>query len=151
MALANQTRTFEFEPVDFRRAVADVLDTTINSSDVSLRVVGDGTMAADRHLFGLLLTSVLTHRIEGSLVPGYPSQLVIEATPNGLYIEDDGTRPSKEQRTISTPRDQLLGVDYESVGLSIASRIADLHGWSFKVSDSELGGIRIELGRITWV
>ncbi|WP_410766810.1 PAS domain-containing sensor histidine kinase [Haloferax sp. DFSO60] len=150
IALADQTRTVELEPIDFRDAATYTWSDIEKTDDVSGHIVGNGTFAADRHLFGLLLTSILVNRIEGTPVSSAPSYIVIGTTTDGIFVEDNGTPPSKEQRTIATPEGQLLGVDYESVGLSIASRIADLHGWSFTVSDSELGGIRVEIGEITW-
>ncbi|MFC7202363.1 PAS domain-containing sensor histidine kinase [Haloferax namakaokahaiae] len=150
VALADQTRVVELERVDFRDAATRAWGDLGRHGDVSCRIVGDGTFDADRHLLGLLLASILVNRVEGNVQSKAPTYVVIGTTTDGLYIEDNGTPPSNEQRTIATPAGQLLGVDYESVGLSIASRIADLHGWSFEIVDSELGGIRIEVDGISW-
>ena len=67
---------------------------------------------------------------------------------DGFYVADDGPGiPSDE-------RERVLEPGYSSddhgtgLGLAIVARIADIHGWSLAVTDSEAGGARIEVGDV---
>ncbi|KAB1193604.1 PAS domain-containing protein [Haloferax sp. MBLA0076] len=150
VTLADQVATLELEPVDFREYVETEWEAIGNASDIDFRVTGGGVLAADEHLFGLFLSSLFTNNVRRSSVPGYPSQIVVGATIDGFYVDDDGPRPTAEERAAATGRNQLLGVDYDSVELSVTKRIADLHGWDLDITESELGGARFEVRGITW-
>ncbi|KTG27996.1 sensor histidine kinase [Haloferax profundi] len=149
VTLADQVATLELESVDFREYVDSEWEDVEAGNDIDFRVVGGGVLAADEHLFGLLLSSLFANCIRRSSVPGYPSEIVVGATIDGFYVDDDGPRPTEEERA-ATGQDQLLGVDYDSVELSVTRRIADLHGWTLDITESELGGARFEVRGIAW-
>ncbi|KAB1187859.1 MULTISPECIES: PAS domain-containing protein [Haloferax] len=150
IALADQVATLDLESVDFREYAQIEWDEVGDGTNIDFRVVGGGVLDADEHLFGLFLSSLFANAIGRSSVPGYPTQIVVGATMNGFYVDDDGPRPSDEERAVTAGQTQVLGVDYDSVELSVAKRIADLHGWSFEINDSELGGARFEVHDVTW-
>ncbi|AFK20204.1 PAS domain-containing sensor histidine kinase [Haloferax mediterranei ATCC 33500] len=150
IGLVTQTNSLELEAVEFRECTMQAWHDLDEEREASFRIVGDGTLSADRHLFGLLLGSLLTNSVQRSSFPGYPTEIIVGSTDSGFYVDDDGPRPSAEERAATKP-DQLLGVDYESMQLSVARRIVDLHGWTFEVSDSELGGARFEVDGVEWL
>ncbi|MCO8267299.1 sensor histidine kinase [Haloferax prahovense] len=150
---AEQPSTLDLAPVDFRAHVAEAwaVASLDDGDDASLRVVGDGTLSADTHLFGLFLVAVLTNCFERTDSRGPPVSTVVGTTADGFYVDDDGPGPSPAERAATTASpNQLLGVDYDSPHLSTARRIADLHGWQFDVTDSELGGARFEVRGVEW-
>ncbi|AKU08523.1 MULTISPECIES: PAS domain-containing protein [Haloferax] len=151
--VAEQPSTLDLAPVGFREHVAQAwaVASLDGANDATYRVVGDGSLLADTHLFGLLLVALLTNCFERNALPGPPSSVVVGTTADGFYVDDDGPRPSSEERAATAPSpNQLLGVDYDSLHLSTARRIADLHGWQLDVADSELGGARFEVRGVVW-
>jgi len=153
IGIAEQPSTLDLAPVDFREHVAQAqaVASLDGGDDGSIRVVGDGSLLADTHLFGLFLVAVLTNCYKRNASPGPSFSVVVGTTADGFYIDDDGPHPSPEERAAATPDvTQLLGVDYDSPHLPTARRIADLHGWQFDVVDSELGGARFEVRGVDW-
>jgi signal transduction histidine kinase len=68
-----------------------------------------------------------------------------DSSTEGFYVEDDGVGiPPAE-------RDRVFEPGYSSddhgtgLGLAIVARIADLHGWSYAVTDGSDGGARVEI------
>ncbi|POG55890.1 PAS domain-containing protein [Haloferax marisrubri] len=153
IGIAEQPSTIDLAPVDFREHVAQAraVASLDGGSGASIRVVGDGSLLADTHLFGLFLVAVLTNCFERNDSPGASFSVVVGTTADGFYVDDDGPHPSPEERAAATAdSSQLLGVDYASPHLPTARRIADLHGWQFDVGDSELGGARFEVRGVEW-
>ncbi|MBC9987193.1 MULTISPECIES: PAS domain-containing protein [unclassified Haloferax] len=153
IAVAGQPSTLDLGAVEFRPHVAQAraLASPDGADDASLRVVGDGSLSADTHLFGLFLVAVLTNCYERNASSGSSSSVVVGTTADGFYVDDDGPRPSPEElAAVTADSNQLLGVDYDATHLSTARRIADLHGWQFDVGDSELGGARFEVRGVDW-
>ncbi|WP_424006456.1 PAS domain-containing sensor histidine kinase [Haloferax denitrificans] len=153
IGIAEHPSTIDLAPVDFRERVAEAwaVASLDDAGDASLRVVGDGSLSADGHLFGLFLVAVLTTCFERNASAGPSFSVVVGTTAGGFYIDDDGPHPSPAERAAATADvSQLLGVDYDSPHLPTARRIADLHGWQFDVGDSELGGARFEVRGVDW-
>lgn len=67
-------------------------------------------------------------------------------TADGLFIEDNGPGIPEEIR--SEVFDHGYSTDEEGTGfgLSIASQIADGHGWTISVTEGSEGGARFEIG-----
>ncbi|WP_411964118.1 PAS domain-containing protein [Haloferax sp. YSMS24] len=151
VTLADQTSTLELDSVDFRQYFETEWDDVGRRTGAELRVVSGGVLSADDHLFGLLVNSLLTNTVERSSVPGYPTEIVAGVTLGGFYVDDDGPRPSDEERLATMGENQILGVDYDSVELSVVRRIADLHGWQLSTTESELGGARFEVSGVRWL
>jgi signal transduction histidine kinase len=70
---------------------------------------------------------------------------------DGLYVADDGTGiPANE-------RDEVFEAGYSGApdgtgfGLTIVRRIAEAHGWTVAVGESESGGARFEFEGVEFV
>lgn len=63
----------------------------------------------------------------------------------GFFVADDGPGISKERRSDIFESGYSTSDSGTGFGLSIAADIADAHGWSLAVTDSESGGARFEI------
>ncbi|KAB1198530.1 MULTISPECIES: PAS domain-containing protein [Haloferax] len=151
VTLADQTNTLEMTSVDFREYANTEWNEVDGGTETTFTVKHGGMLSADDHLFGLLLASLFTHILDRSSLPGSPSEVITGATRDGFYVVDDGPRPSDEERIATVGENQILGVDYDSIELSVVRRVADLHGWKLGISESELGGARFEITGVEWL
>ena len=76
---------------------------------------------------------------------GHGVTITVERLPGGLAVADDGVGIAADDRERVfepgfTSEDHGTGL-----GLAIVARIADLHGWSVEVTDSDAGGARFEI------
>ena len=69
----------------------------------------------------------------------------VGALDDGFFVEDDGPGIPEEKR------EKVLEGGYSSreegtgLGLSIAQAIAETHGWTLSVTESDEGGARFEI------
>jgi PAS domain S-box-containing protein len=146
LTLARQgQRLTETESVEFATAVSRAWDQT-ETADAELVIVDDGTIKADssrlNRLFEHLFRNAHQH---GS------DEITVRAglLDNGFYVEDDGPGIDPDER------DRVLEYGYTTqsggtgLGLSIVNSIAEAHGWGVSITDSEIGGVRIEISEAT--
>ncbi|GGL67705.1 PAS domain S-box protein [Halocalculus aciditolerans] len=102
-----------------------------------------GTSAAD--------TSIRTgHSPSGEPTRTGPSPSD-EPTRTGFFVADDGPGiPEGERDRVFEPG-QTTAPDGTGFGLAIVKEIADAHGWTVRVTESESGGARFEFTGVTLV
>ena len=128
-------RPTAFEAV-VREAWAD-LDT----ADATLVVESGGTVSTDP----ARLRTLLGHVLENAVVHTSPGVTVtVGTTDAGFYIEDDGPGIEPLERSQVTEPGHTTASTRPGLGLAIVDRIVEAHGWSFSVSASEAGGVRVE-------
>ena len=70
-------------------------------------------------------------------------------TEGGLCVTDDGDGIDSDGEKLLEP-----GVadapHWTGVGLGVVSRLAELHGWSVQLTDSDAGGVRVEFCGVEW-
>jgi signal transduction histidine kinase len=158
-SLADETRALARGDVDPERlALADVAEAAWESVDATDATLSarDGTIQADPDLLGLLLENLFRNAVEHGSA-GYSAEGAAEAGERaddrpavrvrvepleggeGFVVADDGVGIPEEER------DRVLewgysGADGDGVGLGIARVVADRHGWSVGVAESEEGG-----------
>ena len=146
----------EPETVSFE-AVATAAWKTVETGDSTLEVEiksdADETLRADRERFRQLLENLFRNCVEHGTeedrstandgVDSGPSVTVCAVRlPCGFAIEDDG------KGIPETDRDQIFEHGYSTdkggtgLGLAIVQEIADAHGWTASVDESESGGAR---------
>ncbi|MFA1611195.1 sensor histidine kinase [Halobellus rubicundus] len=62
----------------------------------------------------------------------------------GFYVADDGPGIPEAERSKVLESGYSQSDDGSGLGLAIVSRIADAHGWSVEISESDTGGARFE-------
>jgi signal transduction histidine kinase len=108
----------------------------------ALEVLEDRLVTADprsmRLLFEILLSNALEHAGEDVTV-------TLGATDDGFYVADDGDGIELD------PPERVFDVGFElegedvGIGLFVARRIANDHGWSLDATNREGGGARFEV------
>jgi PAS domain S-box-containing protein len=127
------------EPVPLDETVATAVDIVETEPvDVTLDIP-ELTVAADRERLLQLLENLLTNAVTYA-----ESRVRVAVDRDGaaLIVGDDGPGvPSAEREQLFEPG-HSDDEDGHGFGLAIARNIAEAHGWTIDVADSELGGAR---------
>ncbi|CQH52193.1 histidine kinase [Halobacterium hubeiense] len=133
----------EFDSVDLGGVAAEAWQTT-ETRDATLDVAASlGTVAGDesriRELFENLFRNAVEHG--GDDVAVEVGEL---ADGSGFYVADDGPGVPESDRENVFDAGFTTSPDGTGFGLNIVESIADAHGWTVSVTDSEAGGARFE-------
>ena len=122
----------------------------------TLSVDTDSTITADperlTRLFENLFRNAIDHGVPDEspaaldIAVGVVDQSTARAT---LYIADNGIGIPAEKREQVLEDGYTTDAEGTGLGLAIVSEIADAHGWSVSVTDSDRGGARFELGGVS--
>ncbi|WP_305882551.1 PAS domain-containing protein [Haloplanus ruber] len=80
---------------------------------------------------------------------GGSSTITVGELPDGFYVADDGPGIPEAEREQVFESGYSTDEDGTGFGLSIVSKIAEGHGWTVSVAESERAGTRIEIGGVT--
>lgn len=134
----------ETHPVGLQEAVERAWETT-TAPGATLEPVGlddSNTLPADPERLDQLLENLFRNAVEH----GGPAVTVrVGPLPDGFYVADDGPGIPEETRGRVFEHGYTTGRDGTGFGLSIVNRIAEAHGWSVAVTESETGGARFEI------
>lgn len=127
------------ETVDLA-AAAERAWATIDAGDATLDVARvDDSLDADPDLLALLLENLLRNAVEHG---GSGVNVRVGTTDAGFAVADDGPGIPPEVR------ERVLEWGYSTggtgVGLGIVALVAERHGWSVDVLESQAGGARFE-------
>ena len=133
----------ETEPVDLV-TLAQQAWSHVPTGDASLAVEADHTVEADRDRLGELFENLYRNAVEhaGEAPTVTVSVIEEEGLFRGFAVADDGPGIDPDIdpfETGSTTSENGTGF-----GLAIVESIADAHGWSVEVAESENGGARFE-------
>jgi len=142
LALARQGQLVtETEPVSVA-SVARECWGRLTTGDAALDVPADGTVEADPQRLQQVVENLARNAIEH----GGPGVAVeVGTTDEGFYVADDGPGIPAEDRAEVFDRGFTTSDDGTGYGLAIVAEIADAHGWSVSVGDSDLGGARLDV------
>jgi signal transduction histidine kinase len=110
------------------------------------------TASGDVTLIEQALSNVIYNAVRYNH-PGGHVAAVLERTPDGFSVRviDDGPGIPEEERSRLLERyfrgnaARTRAPEGRGLGLSIAFRVAELHGWTLKLGPSEAGGLQVEL------
>ena len=92
------------------------------------------------------LQQVLENLLRNALDHGGRDVVVrVGATEDGFYVADDGPGIPAEDRPAVFDRGFTTSEEGTGYGLAIVAEIADAHGWSVTVGESDLGGARLDV------
>ena len=70
--------------------------------------------------------------------------VTVGPTPDGFYVADDGPGIPESDRDAVFEHGHTTNEDGTGFGLAIVENVANAHGWTVSVTDSESGGARFE-------
>jgi PAS domain S-box-containing protein len=147
LTLARQGTTVEEpQPTDVGQAAEDVWPY-VDTDGADLEASADGVILADTSRLQELLSNLIRNAIEH----GDAATIQVDDLPEGFYVADDGEgipqgdQPAVFETGFSTA-DEGTGF-----GLAIVEQIAEAHGWSVTVTDSESDGAQFEITDVEFV
>ncbi|MGM0592113.1 MAG: PAS domain-containing sensor histidine kinase [Halobacteriota archaeon] len=137
----NGQRVGELEPVNVVNTIGDCWGT-VDTSEATLEIADEFTIMADpdrlRHIYENLIRNSVEH---GGDSVNVRVGRVGEST---MYLEDDGPGiPEDERDDVLTPGYSSRS-DGTGFGLAIVHRLAEAHGWTINLTESDTGGVRFE-------
>jgi len=138
-------RVDEPSPVDLATMAQDAW-SHVETGDVRLVVDIDQRIEADagrlKDLLGNLFANAVTHGTSTGTV-------TVGITPEGFFVADDGEGIPDENREEVFETGFSTDRTGTGLGLTIVQEIANAHGWSVEVSESDSGGARFDLTGVT--
>jgi PAS domain S-box-containing protein len=115
---------------------------TTETPESSLEIVEPVEVSADEERLSQLLENLFHNAIEHA---GESATIRVGPLDGGFFVEDDGPGIPSSDRVSVFEAGFSTAEGGNGLGLSIVSLIADAHGWSIEIADSEEGGARFEL------
>lgn len=129
------------EPVSIAALVKDCWGVT-PTKEATLSVETSQTVSADRSSLRQLLENLLANTVEHG---GEAVTVTVGPLSGGFYVADDGRGiPDGEHEKILEIGHSLTE-ETTGFGLGIVKQIVDAHGWEIRVTDSDDGGLRVEI------
>jgi signal transduction histidine kinase len=131
----------ETERVD----VGDVAETvwrTLDAGGATLETDDDVTVVADPERLQTFLERLLENALEHG---GEDVTVTVAATDSGFAVSDDGPGIPADERDHVLEQGYATTNGGEGYGLFVAATIADAHGWTLEVGESEAGGARLSV------
>ncbi len=136
LALAKHGRVVDdMEPVPLS-GVADDVRMTVGM-DAERVTVDDAVVHADRSRLSQLLENLLGNALRHA---GDDVGIAIGVLDDGFYVADDGPGIDPDRRDQVFEAGVTTADDGTGLGLKIVSEIAEAHGWSVDLAESDDGG-----------
>jgi signal transduction histidine kinase len=146
LALAREGQVIDAtERVSLAEVATDAW-AAVDTADADLSVATDtATLQADADRFVQLLGNLYRNAVEhaGEDVT-VTVDVVGDGDGSGWFVADDGPGIDPDEREDVLEPGVTTATDGTGLGLSIVERIADAHGWSLSVTESDAGGARFE-------
>ncbi|MFB6121336.1 MAG: ATP-binding protein [Halobacteriaceae archaeon] len=115
--------------------------TTVDDSAATLVVDTDRVIHADEAATRRLLTNLFRNAVEHA---GPDVTVTVGALDGGFYVADDGPGVPAEDRDAVFEAGFTTADAGTGFGLRIVKRVAESHGWSVTLAESDAGGVRFE-------
>ena len=132
------------EPTDLAALAAESWET-VDTADASLAVETTATVRADRSRLQQLLANLYRNAIEHA---GRAVAVTVGDTEDGFYVADDGPGVPPGDRETVFEHGHTTSEDGTGFGLGIVANVAEAHGWTVALTESESGGARFELSGV---
>ncbi|WP_323677056.1 histidine kinase N-terminal 7TM domain-containing protein [Halorubellus sp. PRR65] len=157
LALARYGRTVtDVEPVDVA-SVAERAWRGVDTGDATIVLNADATVLADESRLRQLLENLFRNSIEHGTAGSHTSAgggdavtVTVGGLDDGFYVADDGVGIPASERDAVLEDGYSTGEDGTGLGLSIVTSVADAHGWTVDVGESESGGARFSFTGTTF-
>ncbi|GAA0649997.1 sensor histidine kinase [Salarchaeum japonicum] len=141
LVLAKEGKGVEtIETVDLA-ARAEASWETVDARDATLRVPATNHVRADRSRLGQVFANLYRNAVEHA---GRDATVTVSDLPSGFAVADDGPGIPVEERERVFESGYTTTADGTGFGLAIVAEIADAHGWTVSIGESDSGGARFE-------
>jgi len=137
-------RPEDLETVEFKKAARRAWDS-VDTPGATLEIGTSAKLRCHEGRLRRLLENLFRNAIEhGRMAVTVTTGSLLDKTPPGFFVEDDGPGIPSEQR------ESVLEDGYSSreagtgLGLSIVQEIAEAHGWALSIAEGRKGGARFE-------
>jgi PAS domain S-box-containing protein len=145
LSLARQGRTLdETGPVALEQSARDAWDT-VETEQATLDVVDSGTLIADSGRLQRLFENLYRNSVEHA---GADVAVTVGTREGGFFVDDDGPGIPESERETVFEAGHTNVENGTGFGLAIVKQIADAHGWTVDVRESESGGARFDFGDV---
>jgi signal transduction histidine kinase len=127
-------------------AVAREAWSHVATGDATLVVDGDIAIAADENRLLTLFENLFRNAVEHV---GGDVQVRVGPLDGGFYVADDGSGISAHDREQVFEVGYTTNEDGTGFGLRIVREVAEAHGWTVALTDSEEGGAQFEVTGVT--
>jgi signal transduction histidine kinase len=114
----------------------------VDTADATLVVDTDRQILADHSQLQQLLENVMRNAVEHG---GEDVTVTVGELADGFSVADDGAGIPESERARVFEKGFSTASDGTGFGLYIVAELADRHGWTVRVSESENGGARFEI------
>jgi PAS domain S-box-containing protein len=144
LALTVDGEGLDRTPTDFGPVVREAWETArraAGATDATLTVEETGSIEADPPRLRRLVENLLGNAIHHG---GESVHVRVGCSEEGFYVADDGPGipPAKRESVFERG---YSGDEGTGLGLDIVREVADAHGWSVTVGESEDGGARFDI------
>jgi PAS domain S-box-containing protein len=134
----------EMEAVTLREIV-DSCWADLGTDEATLTILTERVVTADRERLRQLIENIVRNALEHG---GEDVCITIGDLDDGFYIEDNGPGiPTARHKAVVEPG-YSASETRTGLGLAIVRRIAEGHGWRFKLIASNTDGARLELRQV---
>lgn len=148
LSLAKAGRTVaDLEPVALA-AVSETCWSNVETANASVEISVTKTILADSNRVKQLLENLIRNAIEHG---GDGVTVSVGEVSDGFYFEDDGPGIPEREREEIFDAGYTTSTDGTGFGLSIVQEIADAHGWTIRLTESDAGGARFVFADVEFV
>ncbi|MFC7078495.1 hybrid sensor histidine kinase/response regulator [Haloarcula halophila] len=122
--------------------VCDACWQHVETGEATLEITTDKTIQADRSRLQQLIENLVRNAVEHG---GDATTVTVGDLDSGFYIADDGRGIPADERESVFDAGYSTADDGTGFGLSIVKQVADAHGWTIRLTESETGGARFEI------
>jgi len=119
---------------------------TVDTAEATLAIESEATIEADRSRLRQLLENLFRNSFEHG-----PADVTITIgdTDGGFFVADNGPGIPPEDREEVFEMGYTTNHEGTGFGLNIVEEIAEAHGWTVTVGESESGGARFDIRGVT--
>ncbi|WP_331235473.1 GAF domain-containing protein [Natronorarus salvus] len=114
--------------------------SVVETADATLGVEVKSAVRADPDRLVELFANLYRNAVEHG---GEDVTVSVSDAEGGFAVADDGPGIPPEERAVALDAGYTTGEDGTGLGLAIVNRIAEAHGWTVSLEESECGGTRV--------
>jgi len=120
--------------------VTDSGESTLSIDSSALVMADDGRLGS---IFANLFANAIEHNDE-------PVTVTVSVTDDGFVVADDGDGIDVEDSDDPFEMGFSTDVGGTGMGLTIVERVAEAHGWSVSLTESDTGGLAVRIRGVTF-